>query len=154
MPPTMCSTIGYVRATDCEERVPVYSLHSRHLQAWVKDLPGTTTPTKYTTGTILTLPLQSGPCLLGSVEPRTAIVLPPAPIVNKVKEKLLEFEHWFAPGLVASFTAHLCTEFGVLGKASGLRCPALCPPGVVRTQFPSVETPLRALMRWAVYVRQ
>ena len=64
--PQQCvQQLCYVRATDCEERVPVYSLHSRHPQAWVEDLPGTTTPTKYTTGTILTLPLQSGPCFRG-----------------------------------------------------------------------------------------
>ena len=106
--------LRYVRSTDCEERVPVYSVHSRQPQAWLEDLPRATTPTKYTTGTILALPLQSGPCLLGSAEPRTAIVLPPAPMVNQVKEKLLEFEHWFAQGGVASFTADLRSEFGGL----------------------------------------
>ena len=78
--------------------MPVYSVHNRQPQAWLEVLYGATTPTKYTTGTILALPLQSGPCLLGSAEPRTAIVLPPAPVVNQVKEKLLEFEHWFAQG--------------------------------------------------------
>ena len=77
---------------------------------------GATTPTKYTTGTILALPLQSGPCLLGSAAPRTAIVLPPAPMVNQVKETLLEFEHWFAQGGVASFTADLRSEFGGLDQ--------------------------------------
>ena len=52
--------------------------------------------------------------MLGSAEPRTAIILPPAPIVNKAKEELLEFEHSFASGLVALFTGDLRTEVGAL----------------------------------------
>ena len=156
--------------------MPVYSLHSGHPQAWVEDLPGTTTPTKYTMGTILTLPLQSGSCLLGSAQPSTAVVLTRAPIVNKAKEKLLESEHWFALGLVASFMGDLRTEFGALehklrknifnstmptyarpedGLARQLIYGIPPPPrGLVRTQFPGVETALPALMRWAAYVRQ
>ena len=175
--PQQCvQQLRYVRSTDCEERVPVYSVHSRQPQAWLEDLPGATTPTKYTTETILALPLQRGPCLLGSDEPRTAIVLPPAPMVNQVKEKLLEFEHWFAQGGVASFTADLRSEFGGLdhklrknifnstmptyarledGAARQVvyGVPPPPPPGLVRTQFPGVEHPLPALLRWAAHVR-
>ena len=175
--PQQCvQQLRYVCSTGCEERVPVYSVHSRQPQAWLEDLPGTTTPTKYTTRTILALPLQSGPCLLGSAEPRTAIVLPPAPMVNQVKEKLLEFEHWFAQGGVASFTADLRSEFGGLdhklrknifnstmptyarpedGPARQVvyGVPPPPPPGLVRTQFPGVEHPLPALLRWAAHVR-
>ena len=175
--PQQCvQQLRYVRSTDCQERVPVYFVHSRQPQAWLEDLPGATTPTKYTTGTILALPLQSGPCLLVSAEPRTAIVLPPAPMVNQVKEKLLEFEHWFAQGGVASFTADLRSEFGGLdhklrknifnstmptyarpedGPARQVvyGVPPPPAPGLVRTQFLGVEHPLPALLRWAAHVR-
>ena len=156
--------------------MPVYSVHSRQPQAWLEDLHGATTPAKYTTGTILALPLQSGPCLLGSTEPRTAIVLPPAPMVNQVKEKLLKFEHWFPQGGVASFTADLRSEFGGLdhklrknifnstmptyarpedGPARQVvyGVPPPPPPGLVRTQVPGVDHPLPALLRWAAHVR-
>ena len=97
-------------------------------------------------------------------------------MVNQVKEKLLEFEHWFAQGGVASFTADLRSEFGGLdhklrknifnstmptyahpeerpARQLGYAVPPPPPPGSVRTQFPGVEHPLPTLLRWAAHVR-
>ena len=159
VPPTMCQAIAICRGNDCEERVLVHSLHGLHHKHG-------RVPSRYrnvhermkdTTGTILTLPLHGGPCLLGIVEPRTAIVLPPAPIVNMAKEKLLHFEHWFASGLVTSCTGalrtwfaalhhellkntfnstmpHVCASKGRSGKASGLRCPPEVGDDLVSTR--------------------